>query len=636
MHDVPGSYWISPARIRSSMRAKLIVFGASASILALSIVAIVSFFITKDAISDSVVNGLSAVATTQRQQINTMLAHYEGDLGSITNDTQIRQLVRHFNATSDPYDRLVLDQTLADRAHEGEIGESFDIHDMYGNIIASSEPGHVGKSTYDPAEEGFVINVDHAESFSNNSDIRISAPILFDNRVIGYATVHHSSLELDQIVTRYVGRRDTGESLVVTRDVDGDLRYVTPLRFNDGRDFYRKISDTDAKRAEVRSMTTVTGVETDLKDYRGETVFAVHHYIESANLGLVVKIDESEALSRLDSLGRGLALTILLVALAIGTFAIIVARHLIDPISNLTRAADEFSRGELSARVAVTSTDEIGTLGHAFNVMAGSIQTANDELESRVQERTADLKRSNQDLEQFAYVASHDLQEPLRMVSSYTQLLSRRYTGQLDDDADEFIGFAVDGAKRMQTLINDLLTYSRAGRNDGHWEDLNVQEVVEASVINLGSRIETANAEVKIGDMPSLVGDNQQLVSVFQNLISNSIKYRSPARDPKIDVSAERIHGAWRFAIRDNGIGIDDAFADRIFTIFQRLHGREEYQGTGIGLAVVKKIVERSGGSIWMESKLDEGSTFFFTVVDRESGVDVSQDDERTNFRAAS
>jgi light-regulated signal transduction histidine kinase (bacteriophytochrome) len=222
------------------------------------------------------------------------------------------------------------------------------------------------------------------------------------------------------------------------------------------------------------------------------------------------------------------------------------------------------------------------------------------------------------------------------MVSSYTQLLSKRYTGKLDEDADEFIGFAVDGAKRMQALINDLLTYSRAGRTDGRYIEHDTREIVEEAVVNLGTRIENSDAELRIGDLPKLVADRQQLVSIFQNLLSNSIKYRSPARNPIVEMSSERIDGAWRFSIKDNGIGIDPAFSDRIFTIFQRLHGRDEYQGTGIGLAVVKKIIERTGGSIRVESEPGEGSTFIFTVVDRQSDDDEIDLNERTNFRAAS
>ena len=351
-------------------------------------------------------------------------------------------------------------------------------------------------------------------------------------------------------------------------------------------------------------------------------MFGAYRYIKNAEIGLVAKMDEEEVLARLDSFGFTLFLVILAVSFAIIGAACFIANRLVQPIDQLIRTAELFSRGNFDSRVAVESVDEIGVLGETFNVMASSLQKANDELESKVEIRTADLKRSNEDLEQIAYVASHDLQEPLRMVSSYTQLLSRRYSGKLDSDADEFIGFAVDGAKRMQALISDLLTYSRAGRQDGNHELVDVQDVVAEVLQNLNSRIEDAASVVTFEDLTTLVADRKQLVSVFQNLISNSIKYRSATRESRITVTAEQQSNSWKFAVNDNGIGLDTAFTDRIFTIFQRLHGREEYQGTGIGLAVVKKLIERAGGNIWVESELDEGSTFTFTVNDRVADVD--------------
>jgi light-regulated signal transduction histidine kinase (bacteriophytochrome) len=239
--------------------------------------------------------------------------------------------------------------------------------------------------------------------------------------------------------------------------------------------------------------------------------------------------------------------------------------------------------------------------------------TERKRAEEKLKLTLADLERSNKELEQFAYVASHDLQEPLRMVSSYTQLLARRYQGQLDAKANEFIAYAVDGANRMQGLINDLLAYSRVGTRVKGIEPTDCTAVLEQALANLKAAMEKSGAVVTHDPLPTVMADNLQLVQLLQNLIGNAIKFHVE-EPPRIHVSAEQKGNEWVFSVRDNGIGIDLQYAERIFVIFQRLHTREEYPGTGIGLAICKKIVERRGGRIWVESQAGIGSTFYFTI----------------------
>jgi PAS domain S-box-containing protein len=223
------------------------------------------------------------------------------------------------------------------------------------------------------------------------------------------------------------------------------------------------------------------------------------------------------------------------------------------------------------------------------------------------------LELSNRDLEQFAYVASHDLQEPLRMVSSFTQLLAKRYRGKLDKDADEFIAYIVAGAKRMQALINDLLTYSRVDTRGESFGPIDSEAAFDQATANLRVAIEEGEAVITHDPLPPLIADNSQIVQLFQNLLGNAIKFRGK-EPPRIHVSARQENNEWVFSFRDNGIGIAPEYFDRVFVIFQRLHGREEYPGTGTGLAICKKIVERHGGRIWVESEPSKGSTFYFAI----------------------
>ena len=245
----------------------------------------------------------------------------------------------------------------------------------------------------------------------------------------------------------------------------------------------------------------------------------------------------------------------------------------------------------------------------------GSAQDITDRkrAEKDVKEKEEELVRSNEELERYAYLASHDLQEPLRMVTSYMQLLERRYKDKLDQDAKEFIEFAVDGAMRMHRLINDLLTYSRVGTRGKALAPTDTEGVFEQSLSNLQVTIKERRAQVTHEPLPKVMADDVQLGQLFQNLVGNAIKFNQQEA-PRVHVSAIQRSGEWVFSVKDNGIGIDPEFKERIFVIFQRLHVKDDYPGTGIGLAVCKKIVERHGGRIWVESEIGKGATFYFTL----------------------
>ena len=260
------------------------------------------------------------------------------------------------------------------------------------------------------------------------------------------------------------------------------------------------------------------------------------------------------------------------------------------------------------------SADPLLLDGQRHVVLALNNITVRKRVEESLQRTAAELVRSNRDLEQFAYVASHDLQEPLRMVGGYLQLLEDRYKGRLDEKADKYINYAVDGAARMSGLIGDLLAYSRVNSRGAELRDVDSQKAFESALRNLAASVRESGAEITHDPLPAVRAGLTQLTQIFQNLLGNALKFRAPERPPRIHVAAREEQGQWLFSVRDNGIGFEQQYEDKIFLIFQRLHGRGLYPGTGIGLAICKRIIERHGGKIWAASTPDEGTTFFFTL----------------------
>ena len=304
------------------------------------------------------------------------------------------------------------------------------------------------------------------------------------------------------------------------------------------------------------------------------------------------------------------------VVIAGAVVAAALARVVLGPLDRLGADARRVAAGDLDHEVRGTGSPDLARLGADVDAMRARILAELAHLGAAtadLERQAAELARSNADLEQFAYVASHDLQEPLRKVFGFCQLLQKRYGGQLDERADEYIHYAVDGARRMQDLINDLLAFSRVGRTRAAFERVDLQAIVEDVVSMLDEAIAEAGAEVTVGDLPVVQGDRRLLGAAFQNLIGNALKFRS--EDAPVVAVTAGLDGSpngdeWIVTVTDNGIGIDPEYRDQIFVIFKRLHGRTEYAGTGIGLALVKKIVEFHGGRVWLDSTPGTGSTF--------------------------
>jgi signal transduction histidine kinase len=306
-----------------------------------------------------------------------------------------------------------------------------------------------------------------------------------------------------------------------------------------------------------------------------------------------------------------IGLAVIVVLLAVGLRAAAIR-----PVHELAGEARRVAGGDFEHEVSLTGPREVTQLAADVNRMRERILQAlarERQTNATLQEHAVELERSNAELEQFAYVASHDLQEPLRKVAGFTQLLQRRYSGQLDARADQYIEFAVDGAERMQALINDLLQYSRVGRSGREAALISSDAALTQARANLAAAMEETGATVEAGHLPLVLGELPLLTAVFQNLLSNSLKF-SGGKSPRIVITVTRDEPFWLFSFADNGIGIEPEYAERIFVIFQRLHDRSSYSGTGIGLAMTRKIIEYFGGKIWLDTTRTEGSRFLFTL----------------------
>ncbi|MFI6256131.1 ATP-binding protein [Micromonospora zamorensis] len=324
---------------------------------------------------------------------------------------------------------------------------------------------------------------------------------------------------------------------------------------------------------------------------------------------------------------------VLVVLLIVAALVVVVAgavlllsldRMVVRPLTALAIQVREVAEGDYQHRIATVGPPEFIQLGEDVDAMRqkiaadlAEVRAARERIEwvnSQLQKQAEELTRSNRDLEQFAYVASHDLQEPLRKVASFCQLLQRRYAGQLDERADQYIAFAVDGAQRMQRLINDLLAFSRIGRLTTGFVEVDLNKVMGDVAGQTEAARQYADAELTWTDLPVISGEEPLLTNLLANLVSNSIKFRRADVPPKVHISARLVGAEWEITCQDNGIGIEPEFADKIFVIFQRLHSKDAYPGTGIGLAIVKKIVEYHGGRVWVDTDVPEGTAIRFTL----------------------
>ena len=632
---------ISQVPVRKTLATRLAVGFILAALLPAALSTWVTFRITRNSLEEDVLNGLEADTEARVNGIERYARERRRDASTLSRDPEIVRAMGEFTRTFELHGVESPEYVAVNRQFRPFLAfyQEFGYHDLFliapsGNVVFTvARENDLGTNlktgpyrntplarVFDRANTLLETEVSDFEFYepSQAPGSFVASPIMTGKGLVGVVALQIDTSDIYRFATDYHGLGKTGEIVIASRQGDEAL-VKAPLRHDDKAAFHRTFQMGAEEALPIQNAVMARRGKGTAVDYRGRTVLAAWRYLPSFRWGIVVKMDADEALAPIADLRLWWASIGFVAAGLIALSALFLSRTVSVPLRRLTQATRRIAAGNLSSRADVLSADETGQLARTFNRMADQLernqldlQAYSEDLERMVRERTVELQRSNTDLEQFAYVASHDLQEPLRMVASFVTLLERRYKGRLDEKADRYIHHAVDGAQRMQQLLGDLLAYSRAGRDIRH-EDVDMNQVLTEVKDNLQAVIAENNAEVSHDDLPMVAGTHSYLVMLLQNLVGNAIKFRGD-HPPRIRIASMDEDHEWRFSVSDNGIGIEKQFRDRIFEIFQRLHSREEYEGTGIGLSMCRKIVERHGGRIWLESTPGVGTTFHFTI----------------------
>jgi signal transduction histidine kinase len=634
-----------------SIRAKLTIIIIALVSIPLLFVSAITFTNYKNSLQTTRLSQLQNVARFKAEQIDAYFSSLKTDLVMSEGFYNIRKhlpvlaiLSTNGKNKGAAVAKDALDRQLSLMRTELELSDIM-LTNKTGRILYSNNPEHgvkeISLSLADMFPDAFKEGTRHVffsdifinKTVGNAPEILGIAPVSdLNDTPIGTIVFEINMELLYRIVKDTAGLGKSGEILLGKKS-GNEILYVNPLRHDPHAAMERRVSIGGAIGLAVqKAVAGETGIGQTI-DYRGKKVVAAWRPVPSLGWGLVAKMDSEEAFAAITNLQHlvMMVLAVVLVLVAILTFS--VSQSISQPIKKLSKGAEIIGSGNLDHRVGTALKDEIGQLSRAFDKMTRDLKettASRDDLNKEIAERkkaaealktvAAELQRSNKDLEQFAYVASHDLQEPLRAVAGFIGLLKKNYKDKLDAEAIEFIDWSVEGAERMQSLINDLLAFSRVGTKGIAFAPMNMKDALDRALKNLHAAIADSDALVTFGGetMPDVIADATQMTQVLQNLVANAIKFRGAAR-PTVVVGAHRQEASWIISVADNGIGIEPQYYDRIFLIFQRLHTRSQYPGTGIGLAVCKKIVERHGGKIWIESKRGEGTTFYFTIPDRNS-----------------
>jgi len=468
------------------------------------------------------------------------------------------------------------------------------------------------------SQEAEISNFEYYP-LAQEAAVFIAVPVFKGTDLIGVVVIQMSNKGIYEFVQEYSGLGNTGETIVVSK-MGEDAVFITPLRFDSQSAFKRRLRIGLNSGREIQKALqgkNGSGISTD---YRGQQVLAVWRYLPTFRLGMVVKMDTKEVFASAEKLRDNLLKISFTLLIVVVIAAFFIARSVSSPITELTHVSKIISEGELSARAEINTEDEIGELAASFNQMTDKLVEAKANVEQKkaeVEEQKRLLEEANRELDNFVYTVSHDLRAPLRGIDGLADILEQDYAGKFDHQGKDYLTKIRKGAVRMKQLIDDLLTLSRISRIKNPYEDVDMNELVNSIISRIEFDIKQHKVELNIAsNLPVMYCDRIKMQEVLLNLISNAIKFSSKNKDinPRVEVGYNDRNEAHEFYVKDNGIGIDKKYHEEIFGIYKRLHTQEEYEGTGAGLSIVKRIIDDHKGNIWIDSEPSKGAAFFFTI----------------------
>ncbi len=629
----------------SKISTKFIFWFLLIALVPLIIAIYISYNSSRGVLEDEATKRIMAVADNKANQIQTYLREKERDLTQLSLISDLTDAVETFNMALEDGDVNSPRYRAVERKFRPLLAyyqKSFDYDDLLlvsskGKIVFSVKNREDVRSVYEIAlNEGSGLAEVFAEvkkslktkisgfEFSKQTSEAVAfivAPILKEGDAIGAVVAKMNNQGIKEFVQDFSGLGETGETIVATK-IGNEVAFVTPLRFDANAEFTRRIKIGERLGLGVQQAVEKKEGSGRSVDYQGKEVLAIWRYLPSFQLGMVVKMDIVEIFSSAKRLRKNLLVVSFVLLVIVIIAAVIIAHTISNPINELTRISSIITQGNLSERATIDTEDEIGELAWSFNQMTDSLIEAKANVEeerAKLQEQKKLLEKANQELDSFVYIASHDLTAPLRAISRFSSFLEEDCKEKLDDESKSNLDGIHKGADRMKQLIEDLLTLSRISRIKNPYEDVNINDLTTSVAGRLALDIKENKVDLRIQEkMPIVRCDRIKMEEVFLNLVNNTIKFSSKnsnkKENPKIEIGCESNNEYFKFFVKDNGIGIESEYHKEVFGIFRRLHTSSQYEGTGAGLSIVKRVIDDHGGKIWIDSKLGEGACFYFTI----------------------